>query len=73
MKKNNLILILIMIVIIGLLIFFLPDIYNKVQELEANNIELPKNKKNKEEEKKRNNYNGKRYSKKSNISNYEKW
>lgn len=52
MKKNNLILILIMIVLIGLLIFFLPDIYNKVQELEANNIELPKNKKNKEEEKK---------------------
>lgn len=52
MKKNNLVIVFIMFLCIGLLIFFLPDIYNKVQSYEANKIIPPDIKQEKEDEKK---------------------
>ena len=51
MKKDSLIIVFIMFISIGLLIFFLPEIYNKVQNFEASKEKLPDIKLKEDEEK----------------------
>lgn len=41
MKKSNILVIFITFGLIGILIYFLPNIYNSIQKYESNNIEIP--------------------------------